>query len=95
MRSKREGVLHEPPCATCCPPPFPENKEAVNVFLYAIRNLRVAPDGSILGLDVNCVLQLMAAFAVRDKERCLEKCLMLADEFILKKGKRRNGPTSW
>jgi len=56
------------------PPPFevwPENENAVNMFLKASTQWRVGP-GGITGLDYNVLFRLFSLYGIKDKRGTLE-----------------------
>jgi len=70
----------EPPCYECIPALYPENIEAVNVYLLVSDQVTWAG-----ALDVLAVIEVIRLYKIADDRRVFEKVMFLGRHFAKKR----------
>ena len=68
----------EPPCETCWVDVMPENIDALRIF-NMVQNQFIMAMGGPIAINQTAIHPLMELYGIKDKKRCFEKVLKLAE----------------
>ena len=85
-----EGWGKEPNCKNCIPTLFPENREAVRVYIICQDQMIMSMSGPV-SLDISAIEIAMERCRVRDKNKTFHQVIKLGQHFIGKMREKDNG----
>ncbi len=74
------------PCDTCLPYLADENKDAVNIFMLAINQMKYSSIGKSMGVDLNTVIEIVKLMKIDEPIETIERVMLLSKGMVKKNG---------